>query len=94
MGVNGGEWIKVVYGIVISVVVGLGLGWLVCKAVELLFRRADRRKTEPFFKGAQIVGAAFMAFMHGAQDGQKIYGRYHSQHLFDQGYRPKTDEWD
>ena len=73
-GVNGGEWIKVVYGIVISVVVGFGLGWLVCKAVELLFRRADRRKTEPFFKGAQIVGAAFMAFMHGAQDGQKFMG--------------------
>ena len=73
-GVNGGEWIKVVYGIVISVVVGFGLGWLVCKAVELLFRRADRRKTEPFFKGAQIVGAAFMAFMHGAQEGQKFMG--------------------
>ena len=73
-GVNGGEWVKVLYGIVISVVVGFGLGWLVCKGVELLFARADRRKTEPFFKGAQIVGAASMAFMHGAQDGQKFMG--------------------
>lgn len=73
-GVNGNEWVKVVYGIVISVVVGFGLGWLVCKCVELLFKRADRRKTEPFFKGAQIVGAASMAFMHGAQDGQKFMG--------------------
>ncbi|MBP3318717.1 MAG: inorganic phosphate transporter, partial [Ruminiclostridium sp.] len=33
-----------------------------------------RPKTEPFFRGAQIVGAASMAFMHGAQDGQKFMG--------------------
>ncbi len=73
-GVNGGEWIKVVYGIVISVIMGFGLGWLCCKGVELLFRHAERRKTEGFFRGAQITGAAFMAFMHGAQDGQKFMG--------------------
>ena len=72
--VNGNEWIKVVYGIGISVVLGFGLGWLVCKGVTLLFRKADRPKTEPFFRGAQIVGAASMAFMHGAQDGQKFMG--------------------
>ena len=34
----------------------------------------NRPKTEPFFRGAQIVGAAAMAFMHGAQDGQKFMG--------------------
>ena len=72
--VNGGEWVKVVYGIGISVGLGFGLGWLVCKAVTLLFRKANRPKTEPFFRGAQIVGAASMAFMHGAQDGQKFMG--------------------
>lgn len=27
-GVNGGEWIKVIYGIGISVVLGFGLGWI------------------------------------------------------------------
>jgi len=73
-GVNGGEWIKVVYGIGISVALGFGLGWLVCKFVTKLFYKADRPKTEPFFRGAQIVGAASMAFMHGAQDGQKFMG--------------------
>ena len=72
--VNGAEWVKVLYGLVISVVVGFGLGWISCKFVELVFARADRRKTEGFFKGAQIVGAASMAFMHGAQDGQKFMG--------------------
>ena len=72
--VNGGEWVKVLYGIVISVTLGFGLGWLVCKLVTILFRKANRPKTEPFFRGAQITGAASMAFMHGAQDGQKFMG--------------------
>ncbi len=73
-GVNGGEWVKVLYGIVISVIMGFGLGWLCCKGVELIFRRFERPKTQGFFRGAQIVGAGFMAFMHGAQDGQKFMG--------------------
>ena len=73
-GVNGEEWIKVVVGIVISVILGFGLGWIVCKIVTMLFYNANRPKTEPFFRGAQIAGAASMAFMHGAQDGQKFMG--------------------
>ena len=73
-GVNGGEWVKVLYGIVISVVLGFGLGWLVCKIVTKIFYHAQRQKTEPVFKFAQIFGAACMSFMHGAQDGQKFMG--------------------
>ncbi len=73
-GVNGGEWVKVLYGIVISVSLGFGLGWIVCKLVTVAFYRVERRKTEPVFKYAQIAGAAYSAFMHGAQDGQKFMG--------------------
>ena len=73
-GVNGSEWIKVVYGLVISVVLGFGLGWLVCRFIVFLFRRANRVKTEKIFQAAQIFGAASMSFMHGAQDGQKFMG--------------------
>ncbi len=73
-GINGGEWVKVLYGIVISVSLGFGLGWLVCKLVTVAFKRVERRKTEPVFKYAQIAGAAYSAFMHGAQDGQKFMG--------------------
>ena len=73
-GVNGSEWIKVIWGILISVSLGFVLGWLVCKAVTLICYRMERRKTQTFFRGAQIVGAASMAFMHGAQDGQKFMG--------------------
>ena len=72
--VNGAEWVKVLYGIVISVTLGFGLGWLVCKLVTLAFRNVERRKTEPVFRYAQIAGAAYSAFMHGAQDGQKFMG--------------------
>ena len=73
-GVNGNEWVKVIYGIFISVALGFGLGYLVCKLVTRIFYKANRKKTDGFFKGAQIVGAGAMAFMHGAQDGQKFMG--------------------
>jgi len=72
--INGNEWIKVLVGIGISVTMGFGLGWLVCKLVTKLFYKAERRKTEPIFRHAQIFGAAYSAFMHGAQDGQKFMG--------------------
>lgn len=72
--VNGSEWVKVLYGMVISVFMGFGLGWGVCKLVVLLFRNVERRLTERFFRAAQIFGAASMSFMHGAQDGQKFMG--------------------
>mgnify|MGYP002345505141 CR=1 FL=1 len=73
-GINGAEWVKVLYGLGISTVVGFILGWVIVKIVGHLFRRADRRHTRPFFRSAQIAGAAMMAFMHGAQDGQKFIG--------------------
>ncbi len=73
-GVNPAEWVSVVIGIFVSVLLGFGLGWLICKGVMLAFRRVERRKTEVIFKYAQIAGAAGMSFMHGAQDGQKFMG--------------------
>ncbi len=73
-GINGNEWIKVIYGLGMSTLLGFGLGWLTVKAVELICKKMDRRKTQGFFKGGQIAGGAAMAFMHGAQDGQKFMG--------------------
>lgn len=71
-GVNWGEWMKVVYGLVISTVLGFGLGWLLAKLMGFLFRSVNRYTAERFFSGAQIGAAALLAFMHGAQDGQKF----------------------
>ena len=73
-GVNGAEWVKVIYGLVLSLVLGFASGWVLCKLVTLVCYRMNRRKTDRFFQGAQIFGAAAMSFMHGAQDGQKFIG--------------------
>ncbi|NLK70364.1 MAG: inorganic phosphate transporter [Clostridiales bacterium] len=73
-GINGSEWVKVIYGLGISTVLGLGFGWGTVKLTELICKGMDRRKTNKFFKTAQIGGGAAMAFMHGAQDGQKFMG--------------------
>ncbi len=73
-GINGEQWIKVIYGLLMSTLLGLGFGFLSAKLIQLFFGRADRRRTIPMFRKAQILGGAAMAFMHGAQDGQKFMG--------------------
>ncbi|MBE6537862.1 MAG: inorganic phosphate transporter [Ruminococcaceae bacterium] len=73
-GINGSEWIKVIYGLFLSTLLGFAFGWVVVKTIELIFKGIDRRRTAGFFKGGQILGGAAMAFMHGAQDGQKFMG--------------------
>lgn len=73
-GINGSEWVKVLYGLVLATVLGFCSGFLFTKLTEAIFRKTDRRKTTGFFKGAQIFGGAAMSFMHGAQDGQKFMG--------------------
>ena len=73
-GVNASEWVKIIYGLVMSLLLGFAIGWLTCKLVTLLFAGADRRRSDGFFRYAQIAAAAAMSFMHGAQDGQKFIG--------------------
>ena len=73
-GINGGEWIKVIYGLILSTLMGFFFGFFVVKVIEKICRKMDRLQTVGFFKGAQILGGASMAFMHGAQDGQKFMG--------------------
>ncbi|MBE6758594.1 MAG: inorganic phosphate transporter [Ruminococcaceae bacterium] len=73
-GIDGSQWIKVIYGLVLSTVLGFGMGFLATRTTEAICHRMDRRQTDKFFGKAQIAGAASMAFMHGAQDGQKFIG--------------------
>ncbi|MFA5748604.1 MAG: inorganic phosphate transporter [Bacilli bacterium] len=73
-GINGSEWMKVVYGLLISTFLGFGLGYGLVKLIEIIFKKFDRRKTTKFFRKGQIFGGAGMAFVHGAQDGQKFIG--------------------
>ncbi len=73
-GINGSEWIKVIYGLFTSTIMGFGISFAAVRLIELICKRMDKRKTVPFFQKAQIFGGAAMAFMHGAQDGQKFMG--------------------
>ena len=71
-GVNMGEWAKVIYGLVLSTVLGYLAGWGIAKVIPIACRNADRRRANDFFGRMQVVGAAGVALMHGAQDGQKF----------------------
>ena len=68
-GINMDEWVKVLYGLVLSLALGFLSGWVICKGLTILCAGMDRRKTNGVFRYAQIFGAAAMSFMHGAQDG-------------------------
>lgn len=72
--INTDEWIKVLIGLGISSVLGFFSGFVVVRVVEFFFRRMKRMTANRFFNGGQIFGAGCMAFMHGAQDGQKFMG--------------------
>ncbi|MBA4347729.1 MAG: inorganic phosphate transporter [Clostridiales bacterium] len=73
-GINGAAWMKVIYGLALSSALGFAMGYGTTKLMAFIFKRVERRKADRFFKGGQIAGSAAMAFMHGAQDGQKFIG--------------------
>ena len=70
--INWSEWIKVIYGILLSTLMGFFLGWLFFRLIRRIFSNADRQRANIFFKWMQILAGAGVAFMHGAQDGQKF----------------------
>ncbi|MGI6032931.1 MAG: inorganic phosphate transporter [Coriobacteriales bacterium] len=70
-GINMDAWIKVIYGLVVSSVAGFAVGWLLAKLVPLLFGGVKRSSANHSFAALNVIAAAFLAIMHGAQDGQK-----------------------
>ncbi len=71
-GLRGAEWIKVLIGIVLSTLLGFALGFVTSKTTVAIFKNKNRLSCEKFFSKSQVAGGAAMAFMHGAQDGQKF----------------------
>jgi len=71
-GVNWDEWVKVIYGLVLSTVLGFVAGWAVAALIQVACRNSDRRRLDVGFGRLQVIGSAFVALMHGAQDGQKF----------------------
>ena len=73
-GINGGEWIKVVYGLLLSTLMGFGFGWITVKVTELICRRMDRRKTTRFLPGGADRQRRCYGF-HARRSGwPKVYG--------------------
>ncbi len=72
--ININEWIKVLIGLLLSSVLGFVLGFIFTKTIEFLFKRVRRTTTNKLFNFGQAAAAGLMAFMHGAQDGQKFMG--------------------
>lgn len=71
-GVVPSEWVKVIYGMVFSLVAGYILGWVIVKLIELLFRNTNRRKGNQICVIVQNICATLLAALHGGQDGQKF----------------------
>lgn len=71
-GVNADQWLKVIYGLVISTFLGFGTGWLFTRLIKIICKGASRGRANKFFKWAQIISGAGVAILHGAQDGQKF----------------------
>lgn len=72
--VNATEWWKVLIGLVVSTVLGLGGGYLITKLIIFIFRGVNRILSNKIFTIGQAFSAMAMAFLHGAQDGQKFMG--------------------
>lgn len=67
-------WQKVLLGLGLSTLVGFGIAYLVMLLIYWIFRRARNTTVKKVFGKLQILSAAFMAFSHGSNDGQKFMG--------------------
>ena len=71
-GVNWDVWVTVIYGLVVSMGLGFGLGWGFTKLIGKLCRNVNHGKAQGPFRALQIITAGTLALMHGSQDGQKF----------------------
>ncbi len=69
-------WQKVLIGVVLATVIGFSLGFIVMGVIYRLLHRARSTVIKDVFGRLQIVSAAFMAFSHGSNDGQKFMGAF------------------
>jgi PiT family inorganic phosphate transporter len=67
-------WRKVLIGLGFSTILGFSLALLLMIALFWLLRRSRPAAVRGTFGKLQIVSAAFMAFSHGSNDGQKFMG--------------------
>ncbi len=69
-------WQKVLIGLLFSTLLGFGGGLVLIVAISWIFRRFVPRQVQTLFGRLQVLSAAFMAFSHGSNDGQKFMGAF------------------
>jgi PiT family inorganic phosphate transporter len=69
-------WQKVLLGLGFSTFLGFLGGLGLTMAIYWVFRRQRPGMVLRFFGRAQVLSAAFMAFSHGSNDGQKFIGAF------------------
>jgi PiT family inorganic phosphate transporter len=67
-------WEKVIIGLGFSTILGFTFGMIIMGLLYWLLRRTRLSSIRNAFSRLQIVSAAFMAFSHGSNDGQKFMG--------------------
>ncbi len=69
-------WQKVLIGLFFSTFLGFGLAYGIYLAIAWIFNGREISKVRKIFGKLQIFSAAFMAFGHGSNDGQKFMGAF------------------
>lgn len=69
-------WTKVGYGLVFSTFLGFSIAFVLFKCIAVLFAHTGISKARRTFGKLQILSAAFVAFGHGSNDGQKFMGAF------------------
>jgi PiT family inorganic phosphate transporter len=82
-GSSAAVWVKILAGLILSLALGFFFGVLLARLLGGLLRRAGERLLDRL----QILAAGAMAFMHGAQDGQKFAAVLIAASLLSQGIR-------
>jgi PiT family inorganic phosphate transporter len=67
-------WKKVLIGLGFSTILGFSMGMIVMTGLYWILRRTSLSSIRGAFSRLQILSAAFMAFSHGSNDGQKFMG--------------------
>jgi len=67
-------WRKMIIGLGFSTLLGFGLALVLMTAIYWGLRAVPRLRVAGIFGRLQMLSAAFMAFSHGGNDGQKFMG--------------------
>jgi PiT family inorganic phosphate transporter len=69
-------WKKVFLGLFFSTFLGFIFAYFLFLLIALIFQNSGISRVRRIFGRLQIISAAFMAFSHGSNDGQKFIGAF------------------